>query len=92
MSLPEHASRLEPTDLTFLIQYICDNLVKGRKDMFVQNNNMYVESIQMESADNSSRPGVLVLVNDADWELEGEGAYQLKSGDNIAFVSTLHGG
>lgn len=38
------------------------------------------------------RPGILVLINDADWELEGEGAYQLKPGDEVLFVSTLHGG
>lgn len=38
------------------------------------------------------RPGVLVLVNDADWELEGEDQYELKRNDNILFVSTLHGG
>ena len=41
---------------------------------------------------NGSRPGVLVLINDADWELEGEGQYELKPNDNIVFVSTLHGG
>jgi hypothetical protein len=40
----------------------------------------------------SSRPGILVLINDADWELEGEEAYELQDGDNILFVSTLHGG
>ena len=40
----------------------------------------------------SRRPGILVLVNDADWELEGEDNYQLQQGDNILFVSTLHGG
>lgn len=40
----------------------------------------------------SSRPGILVLINDADWELEGEESYEIKSGDNILFVSTLHGG
>ncbi|KAM0793827.1 ubiquitin-related modifier 1 [Usnea florida] len=38
------------------------------------------------------RPGILVLVNDADWELEGEDQYELKRNDNILFVSTLHGG
>jgi ubiquitin related modifier 1 len=38
------------------------------------------------------RPGILVLINDADWELEGEGAYKLKENDHILFVSTLHGG
>jgi ubiquitin related modifier 1 len=39
-----------------------------------------------------SRPGILVLINDADWELEGEEAYEINSGDKILFVSTLHGG
>ena len=38
------------------------------------------------------RPGILVLINDADWELEGEERYELQRGDNILFVSTLHGG
>ena len=38
------------------------------------------------------RPGILVLVNDADWELEGLGEYVLEDGDEIAFISTLHGG
>lgn len=38
------------------------------------------------------RPGILVLINDADWELEGEEEYELNSGDNVLFVSTLHGG
>ena len=39
-----------------------------------------------------SRPGILVLINDADWELEGEDQYEIQAGDNIVFVSTLHGG
>ena len=38
------------------------------------------------------RPGILVLINDADWELEGEAEYVLEPRDNILFVSTLHGG
>ncbi len=38
------------------------------------------------------RPGILVLINDADWELEGEDKYELKIDDNILFMSTLHGG
>ncbi|CAG1990697.1 unnamed protein product [Fusarium graminearum] len=50
----------------------------SRKDLFV--------------LDSHLRPGILVLINDADWELEGEEAYEIQSGDNILFVSTLHGG
>ena len=38
------------------------------------------------------RPGILVLINDADWELMGQLDYQLQTGDNIVFISTLHGG
>jgi len=33
-----------------------------------------------------------VLINDTDWELEGELKYGLKEGDTIVFISTLHGG
>lgn len=38
------------------------------------------------------RPGILVLINDADWELEGGEQYQLQANDRVLFVSTLHGG
>lgn len=38
------------------------------------------------------RPGILVLINDADWELMGQLDYQLQTGDNVVFISTLHGG
>ncbi|KAJ3190320.1 Ubiquitin- modifier 1 [Gaertneriomyces sp. JEL0708] len=38
------------------------------------------------------RPGILVLINDTDYELEGGISYQLKDGDVIVFISTLHGG
>lgn len=38
------------------------------------------------------RPGILVLINDADWELEGELEYELRDRDQIVFISTLHGG
>lgn len=42
--------------------------------------------------ESSRRPGILVLINDTDWELEGEGDYVLQSNDEIVFISTLHGG
>lgn len=38
------------------------------------------------------RPGILVLVNDTDWELEGKEECELESGDLVSFTSTLHGG
>ena len=46
-------------------------------------------------SDNSKldvRPGILVLVNDSDWELVGQTEYLLENNDNITFISTLHGG
>jgi ubiquitin related modifier 1 len=39
-----------------------------------------------------SRPGILVLINSTDWELEGELEYELEEGDELVFISTLHGG
>ena len=38
------------------------------------------------------RPGILVLINDVDWELEGKTEYKVQPGDTIVFISTLHGG
>jgi len=57
-----------------------DNLLsdKRRPELFAQGD--------------SVRPGILVLVNDSDWELEGELEYELKDNDEIVFISTLHGG
>ncbi|KAH0543353.1 Ubiquitin- modifier 1 [Glutinoglossum americanum] len=66
-------------NVAFLIRYLCEEVMKDqRKDLFV--------------LEETVRPGILVLINDADWELEGEETYELKKGDNILFVSTLHGG
>lgn len=39
-----------------------------------------------------SRPGILVLVNETDWELLGGNDATLNNGDEIVFISTLHGG
>ncbi|XP_017880448.1 ubiquitin-related modifier 1 [Ceratina calcarata] len=61
-----------------LLFWIRDNLLRERPELFIQ--------------DNTVRPGILVLVNNTDWELLGEGDYKIKSGDVITFISTLHGG
>ncbi|KAF2860015.1 ubiquitin-related modifier 1 [Piedraia hortae CBS 480.64] len=71
--------RGKPADVAYLITWLCENLMTdSRRDMFV--------------LDGTVRPGILVLINDADWELEGEENYILQPRDEIVFVSTLHGG
>ncbi|KAF2733901.1 ubiquitin related modifier 1 [Polyplosphaeria fusca] len=70
--------------LSHLIQALADDGNRIRKPgtdrkLFVQE-------------DNTVRPGILVLINETDWELEGEEKYEIQDGDHIIFVSTLHGG
>ncbi|KAI0649962.1 ubiquitin-like modifier 1 [Trametes meyenii] len=77
-SAPDTGVATKAADLTYLIFWLRDNLLKERVELFIENATV--------------RPGILVLVNDADWELEGEGDYELKDGDEIVFISTLHGG
>lgn len=38
-----------------------------------------------------SRPGILFLINDADYVILGKD-YVISDGDEIAFISTIHGG
>ncbi|GAA98622.1 uncharacterized protein L969DRAFT_50369 [Mixia osmundae IAM 14324] len=68
------------TDIRLLIAYLLERELqdKQRPDLFVQGQTV--------------RPGILVLVNDCDWELEGELDYNIKPNDEIVFISTLHGG
>ncbi|KAK4700048.1 ubiquitin related modifier 1, partial [Phenoliferia sp. Uapishka_3] len=70
----------QPTDVRFLIWWLREYLLadKGRPELFSQG-----ETI---------RPGILILINSTDWELEGELEYELKEGDELVFISTLHGG
>ncbi|KAF7386035.1 ubiquitin-related modifier 1-like [Vespula maculifrons] len=61
-----------------LLYWIKDNLLKERLELFMQ--------------EDTVRPGILVLVNDTDWELLGQGDYVLQPRDTVLFISTLHGG
>jgi len=79
IQLPSHTPSGASSNVSFLVEYIVKHVMKdNREELFILNG--------------SVRPGILVLINDADWELEGEGDYELKEGDHILFVSTLHGG
>ncbi|KAL1517414.1 hypothetical protein ABEB36_001181 [Hypothenemus hampei] len=61
-----------------LLFWLKDNLLKERPELFLQ--------------DNSVRPGILVLINDTDWELMDTVKYEIQPNDSILFISTLHGG
>lgn len=64
--------------LKLLIFHIKDYLLTGRPEMFMSGSTL--------------RPGILVLVNDTDWELCDKEDYRVQAGDKITFISTLHGG
>ncbi|XP_008284451.1 ubiquitin-related modifier 1 isoform X1 [Stegastes partitus] len=53
-------SQSEPWDMKQLLVWIQRNLLKERPELFVQGD--------------SVRPGILVLINDADWELMNQNA------------------
>ncbi|KAL8482063.1 hypothetical protein ACS0TY_027695 [Phlomoides rotata] len=61
-----------------LLSWVRTNLIKERPEMFMKGDTV--------------RPGVLVLVNDCDWELSGQLETVLEEKDNVVFISTLHGG
>ncbi|CAB4254076.1 similar to Saccharomyces cerevisiae YIL008W URM1 Ubiquitin-like protein involved in thiolation of cytoplasmic tRNAs [Maudiozyma barnettii] len=63
-----------------LLDYLVSNMIKNPNDVEV-----FIE-------DDTVRPGIITLINDADWELEGELEYEIEDGDVISFTSTLHGG
>ncbi|KAF8513587.1 ubiquitin-like modifier 1 [Hysterangium stoloniferum] len=67
-----------PANVTFLLNWLKQNLLKEREELFMDGD--------------SVRPGILVLINDTDWEIEGEGDYVLRDNDEIVLISTLHGG
>lgn len=67
-----------PWNIRRLLIWIKDNLLKERPELFLQGD--------------SVRPGILVLINETDWELLGELDYELQENDSIVFISTLHGG
>ena len=50
------------------------------------------ERVELFVMGDSVRPGILVLVNNTDWELTGQLDYCLQQNDHITFISTLHGG
>ena len=61
-----------------VIEELRKNHLKDKEEMFIQSGTV--------------RAGIIVLVNDTDWELEGTNNYEVQPNDKFAFISTLHGG
>lgn len=61
-----------------LLAWMRENMVRERPELFLQGETV--------------RPGILVLINDTDWELCGELDGTVADGDTVLFISTLHGG
>ena len=78
VSLPDSPDTGEAWRIQELLYWLRDNLLQERPELFLK--------------DNTVRPGILVLVNEADWELLGQLEYRIEEGDTITFISTLHGG
>ncbi|WVN87697.1 uncharacterized protein L203_102885 [Cryptococcus depauperatus CBS 7841] len=87
-SKPNHVAHLpryipdtnppQPLNMRYVIKWMKENILSERIEMFGDGEGV--------------RPGILVLINDADWELEGELEYELRDRDEIVLISTLHGG
>ena len=61
-----------------VVQELRKNHLQEKEEMFIQGGTI--------------RPGIIVLVNDTDWELLDYEKYVMQSNDSVAFISTLHGG
>lgn len=61
-----------------LIKLLVETHIKERPEMF--------------SIEGRIRPGILVLVNEIDFEVLGGHDYAIQPNDRILFLSTLHGG
>ena len=64
--------------LSDVIEELRKNHLKDKEEMFIQNGTV--------------RPGIIVLINDTDWELCDNEQYKVEGNDTISFISTLHGG
>ncbi|OCH94606.1 ubiquitin-like modifier 1 [Obba rivulosa] len=72
------AVTMKPADMAYLLHHLRTRVLTARPELFLEHGTV--------------RPGILALINDADWELEGEGAALLHDEDEVVFISTLHGG
>lgn len=67
-----------PVTIVDVMVHCRDKLLTERPELFMKGDTV--------------RPGILVLINDADWELMGTTEAEIEEGDRVVFISTLHGG
>jgi ubiquitin related modifier 1 len=68
----------EGSKMSDLLVWMKDKLIQERPELLIK--------------DDDVRPGILVLINDTDWEIMDKLEYVLEKGDRVTFISTLHGG
>ncbi|CUV07317.1 unnamed protein product [Cryptosporidium hominis] len=72
-------NNLKSSSMKNLILYVEENIIQYRKDHFIETGSKI-------------KPGIIVLVNNCDWEILGGENYVLSDGDLVTFIMTLHGG
>ncbi|KAL5367646.1 hypothetical protein CPHLJ_7g3310 [Cryptosporidium parvum] len=72
-------NNLKSSSMKSLILYVEENIIQYRKDHFIETGSKI-------------KPGIIVLVNNCDWEILGGENYALSDGDLVTFIMTLHGG
>ncbi|KAJ2255145.1 Ubiquitin- modifier 1 [Coemansia sp. RSA 455] len=71
--------KAEPMNMKDLIKYVGETQVlDGKQSAF--------------SREETICPGIMVIINECDWEVMDELEYVLQDNDVVEFISTLHGG
>lgn len=66
--------------------------IKNLLEWMISDHGVVKERPELLILNDDVRPGILVLINDTDWELCDKTVYLLQPGDEVTFISTLHGG
>uniref|UniRef100_A0A7S3JGS3 Ubiquitin-related modifier 1 homolog n=1 Tax=Euplotes harpa TaxID=151035 RepID=A0A7S3JGS3_9SPIT len=86
----EDKVEFEVEDMTMgqVIRHIKNNYLREREELFIQTDANDTSDKDYDTV----RAGIIVMINDTDWELLDTIDYKVQDGDNISFISTLHGG
>lgn len=75
------------------VSTVSDLIVLLQRDFLRERPELFVDCRAGDATSSPTvRPGILVLINDADWELSDGPSTHIAPGDTILFMSTLHGG